>query len=256
MNLKPLITTRLRRTAWLLGRVTLIAIAAGLSVSAAPNADGISKVPPMEFIQARLWKNMRLQDFRLEGIVRTSKAKYPIILRTRGHEMVYEFQDQPLQIRVVMNSEQAVIQKRANSKQKWRTLSGEERKSLVLDSDIAYEDLGLDFMRWENVEVLGTDSIVTLPAWAFEAKPPRGESRYAKARFWISSRHYAFLRVDAYNTRGEVVRRVEVNGVQKIGEAYVIKEMQVSSMIPGRELSRSRTYVEIREGKPGSSGLG
>jgi hypothetical protein len=219
---------------------------------AAPNPKG--EVPPVEYVQARLWKNMRLENFELEGDVRTDKTKYPIILRTKGYEMVYEFRDQPLQIRVVISPENSSIQRRKNSAEPWVTLSDIEKTKKILDSDITYEDLGLEFIRWENVHPLGTDAIKTLPAWAFEATPD-GISRYSKARYWISSEFDAFLRVDAYNKKDQVIKRVEVNGVQKIGQAYVIKEMQISTLIPGRELSSSRTYVEIRTGQAGASGL-
>jgi hypothetical protein len=220
--------------------------------SAAPDPQG--KVPSIEFVQARVWNNMKLQDFKLEGIIRTPKTIYPITLRTKGHELVYEFQDRPLQLRVVISPDASTVEKRSDSKSAWKPVTGKEKTQTILDSDITYEDLCLDFIRWEKVRPLGTDSIKTLPAWAFEATP-NGESRYAKARYWISSEYYAFLRVDAYNAKNQVVKRVEVNGVQQIGKAYVIKEMQVSTLIPGRDISDSRTYIEIRTGKAGSSGI-
>lgn len=60
------------------------------------------------------------------------------------------------------------------------------------------------------------------------------------------------LRVDAFNSQGQVIKRVEINGVMKVGDVYTIKEMMISDMIPGRDLSQSRTYIEIRDAKPGS----
>jgi hypothetical protein len=222
------------------------------TVHASPNPKG--QVPPVEFVQARLWKNMKLADFTLDGVVRTEKTKYPITLRTKGYEMVYEFKDQPMQIRVIINPENSSIERRNNSNEPWKLLSAEEKKHTILDSDIAYEDLCLDFIRWNHVRTLGTDSIKTLPAWAFEATPD-GVSRYSKANYWISSEFSAFLRVDAFNSKNQIVKRVEVNGVQKIGQSYVIKEMMISNLIPGRDISASRTYIEIHTGKENSSNL-
>ncbi len=223
-----------------------------VSLQAEPNPKGV--VPPVDFVQAKIWRNLRLQDFKLEGIVRTEKKVYPIILRTLGREMIYEFQDQPLQVRVVLSPDVTILERRISSKVTWTPVTGKERLNKILDTDMTYEDLGLEFIRWDEIRTLGTDSIKTLPAWAFEAKPP-GISSYAKARYWISSEFFAFLRIDAYNSKNQVVKRVEINGVQKIGNAYVIKEMQLSSIIPGRDLSSSRTYVEIRTGEPGKSGI-
>lgn len=215
----------------------------------APDPEG--KVPPIEFVQGRVWRNMMLQDFKLEGIVRTEKTIYPITLLTRNREMLYIFKSHPLQIHVTITPAASTIEKRSKNGEAWTPVVGEERTRHILDTDITYEDLGLDFIRWDNVKTLGTDSIKTLSAWAFEAEPS-GISAYAKAHYWISSEYYAFLRVDAYNKDNQVVKRVEVNGVQQIKNAYVIKEMQISTLIPGRDISASRTYVEIRTGEPGS----
>lgn len=211
-------------------------------------------VPLPEAMQELLWEHMALSDFKLEGNVRTSKSLHPLVMRTRGREMVYEFQKQPLHVRVVMLESGSLIQRRSKASEAWKAVSGKERLGKILDSDVAYEDLGLDFLRWRQVRALGTDSIKTLAAWAYEAVPAV-MSNYAKARYWISQDHLAVLRVDAYNENGQVIKRVEVNGVMKVGEVYTIKEMQISSVIPGRDLSSSRTYIEIQKASPGS-GLG
>lgn len=234
----------------------LLAVAATLAPlhRAEAGIDREGKVPPVEFVQARMWKNMKLADFRLEGVVRTSKRKYPMVLRTLGYEMIYEFQDQPLQIRVVIDPDSSTVQKRTKSSEPWVTLTDTEKLKTILDSDITYEDLCLDFIRWSHVTPLGTDMIKTLSTWAFEATPD-GPSRYTKACYWISSEYFAFMRVDAYNKQGQVVKRVEVNSVQQIGKAYCIKEMMISNLIPGRDISKTQTWVEIRTGKEGSSGL-
>ncbi|PTY04125.1 outer membrane lipoprotein-sorting protein [Verrucomicrobia bacterium LW23] len=236
-------------------RCTLAAAAALLALStqpllAEPNAKEKDKVPPIEFVQGRIWGNMRMAGFELMGEIRTNSKTYPIILRTKGYEMIYEFQKEPLHIRVVISPEKSVVQKRASAQDKWEDLTGKARLDQILDTDITYEDLGLEFIRWDVVETLGTDSIKTLKSWAFEAKPnPNSPSRFSKARYWISSDYGAFLRVDGYNEKNEVIKRVEVNGVTRVGKAYVIKQMLISNMIPGRSIAKSRTWIDIRDTK-------
>lgn len=219
-------------------------------LGAEPNPD--KPAPPIEYVQARVFRNLKLQDFQLEGVIRSTKSTYPMILRTREREMVYEFKTKPLHIRVVLDPAGAIVERRTGADAPWKSVNGQERLQLIFDSDITYEDLCLDFIRWDKVKPLGSDSIKTLPAWAFEAEPD-GASSYKKVRYWISSEYFAFLRVDGYNAAGQAIKKVEVNGVQKIGQAYVIKEMQVSTLIPGRnDISSSRTYIEVRTGQPGS----
>lgn len=222
-----------------------------LSLRAAP--DPSRPTPPPALVQARVFRNLQLQDFTLDGDLHTQKKTYPIQLKTRAREMVYLFKDQPLQIRVSLDPGSAVVQKRSSSKDAWQTVSGAALKQTILDTDVAYEDLGLSFIFWDNMTGLGCDSIKTLAAWAFEATPPSGfNSLYAKVRYWISSDYFAFLRVDGYNGKGEVIKRVEINGVRKIGQAYVVNEIQISNMVPGTDISSSRTYIDVASGAPGS----
>jgi hypothetical protein len=209
-------------------------------------------IPDPHRLQDVLWQVSKLDDFRLEGFLHTGENKFhPVIMRTKGRLMQFEFKDTPLQIRVRITTYGSAVFKREKSSEPWKLVTGEDRLKPILDSDISYEDIGVDFLRWENIKPIGLDSIMTLKAWAYESKPSE-LSRYAKARFWISADYLAVLRVDAYNTENQIIKRVEVNGVQKVGKCYVIKEMMVSTMIPGRDISKSRTYLEIREAKPGS----
>ncbi|MFZ5806193.1 MAG: outer membrane lipoprotein-sorting protein [Verrucomicrobiota bacterium] len=215
--------------------------------------DPEEKIPPAKNVQHAVWEQMEFKDFKLEGVMKTAKNTYPIVLKTKHREMIFEFQDRDLQIRVELIPTGSIVHKRKKFGEPWMKLSGKQKTETILDSDIAYEDLGVDFLRWENVKPLGADSIKTLDAWAYQARPS-GVSRYAKADYWISSDYLAVLRVDAYNSKDQVVKRVEVNGVQKVPNTnlYVIKEMMIASIIPGRDLSKSKTFIEIYEAKPGS----
>ncbi len=233
----------------------LICMGVGFESRLQADPDESQKIPEPEVMQRAVWDNMRLRDFTLRGNLRVddgeNKVLHPILLKTMGRKMVYEFLEQPLQIRVQLTPSGSIIDRRSGPEAKWEMVSGPERLQSILDSDVAYEDLGVDFLRWSKVKPLGMDSIKTLKAWAYEAEPP-ALSSYSKARYWISADYLSILRVDAYNAEGEVIKRVGVNGVMRVGDSYVIKEMMISSMIPGRDLSSSRTYIQIKDAEPGS----
>jgi hypothetical protein len=215
-----------------------------------------SQVPPIAFVQGMIWKRLDLADFTLNGTVRCDKTKkrYPIVLRTKGHELVYEFQDQPLQIRVQLNPGAFTIEKRTSSSGSWTNLSTSDMTKTVLDTDITYEDLVVDFVNWDDIQPLGTDSIKTLPAYVFEAKPGASDhSRFSSVRFWVSKQYWAFLRVDGINAKGQTVKRVEVQDVMPIGKFYVFKEMKVANMVPDKDdIASSTTFIDISDGKEGS----
>ncbi|MGD9897106.1 MAG: outer membrane lipoprotein-sorting protein [Candidatus Methylacidiphilaceae bacterium] len=216
--------------------------------SSAP--DPAKPCPPLEFLQGRFWRNFRLQDFALHGVIESERETYPIQLILHDRKMTYEFQNPPFQIRVEIQPEQSIVERRRQKREPWQPVAGRARMGPILDTDITYEDLCLDFMRWDRTQPLGTDHVKTLTAWAFDAVPPHGTSAYAKVRYWIAAEYYALLRADGYNGAGELIKRLEVNGVQRIGEAYVIKEMQISSFDPKKDGSSSRTYINIRRGEP------
>jgi len=217
------------------------------------------KVPSIAYVQAMIWKRLDLADFTLTGVVKSdnNKKQYPIKLLTKGHELVYEFQDQPLQIRVQLNPGSFSVQKRSSSSAPWADVTAAEMSKSILNTDITYEDLGIDFVNWDDIEPLGTDMIKTLDAYVFEAKPgPTDHSRYAAVRFWVSKQYWAFLRIDGLNAKEQTVKRVEVQNVMEIGDVhkfYVFKEMKVANMEPDKDdIAKSTTYIDIDGGTEGS----
>jgi len=217
---------------------------------------GKSKEPPIAYVQGMIWKRLNLADFELTGVVRNDRTKksYPIVLRTRGHTLVYEFQNQPLQIRVLLDPAKFTVEKRSSATGSWSPVSGAEMSKSILDTDITYEDLGIEFVNWDDVTPLGTDAIKTLPAYVFEAKPgPNDHSRFAAVRYWVSSQYWAFLRVDGLNAKEQTVKRVEVQDVMQIGKFNVFKEMKVATMVPDRnDIASSTTFIDIHDGHEGS----
>ncbi|MCE0483080.1 MAG: outer membrane lipoprotein-sorting protein [Methylacidiphilales bacterium] len=225
--------------------------------AALPDPATKDKVPPIAIVQAMIWKRLDLADFTLTGSVRSDKTKisYPITLRTKGHELVYEFNNQPLQIRVQLNPGSVVVEKRASPSGSWAPITAADRAKAIFGTDVTYEDLGIDFVNWDDIQPLGTDNIKTLDAYVFEAKPgPNDHSRFASVRFWVSKQYWTFLRIDGVNAKGQTVKRVEVQNVMKVADKYyVFKEMKVATMAPDKDdIASSTTFIDIDDGKEGS----
>jgi hypothetical protein len=203
-----------------------------------------------------IWKRLDLADFTLNGVLRSNKAKerYPIRLLTKGHELVYEFLDQPLQIRVKLDPGAFTVERRTSDSTPWTPVPASRMGDAILGTDITYGDLALDFINWDDVEPVGLDSIKTLSAYVFDAIPgPQDHSPFAKVRFWVSTQYWAFLRIDGLNSAGQTVKRVEVQDVMTIGKYTVFKEMKVAAMDPQRnDIAESTTFVDITDGKEGS----
>jgi hypothetical protein len=235
---------------------TLASLAAPVWADTLPDPATIKDTKPVAFVQAMIWKRLELADFALTGTVKSDKTKkqYPLKLLTKGHEMVYEFQDQPLQIRVQIDPGTSTVQTRSSSSAAWANVPAADMSKPILDTDISYEDLGLDFVNWDDIQPLGTDTIKTLDAYVYEAKPSlKDHSRFAAVRFWVSKQYWAFLRVDGLNDKEQTVKRVEVQNVMQLGNFTVFKEMKVANMEPDKDdIAKSTTYIDIQDGKQGS----
>lgn len=237
--------------------VTLGCLPASAVADTLPDPATKKDVLPVNLVIARIYQRLDLADFTLTGSVRSDKTKkkYPIKLLTKGHEMVYEFQDQPLQIRVELNPGAFTLERRTSSTDTWTTVPTSDLGKSIFNTDITYGDLNLDFINWDDVEPLGTDTIKTLDAYVFEAKPgPNDHSPFAAVRFWVSKQYWAFLRIDGLNAKEQTVKRVEVQDVMTVAGKYsVFKEMKVANMQPDKDdIAKSTTYIDIDDGKEGS----
>jgi outer membrane lipoprotein-sorting protein len=236
-------------------------LAAGVSlpVVAGTLPDPATKkdVPPFTFVSARISTRLDLADFKLDGTVRSDKThkSYPVLLLTKGHEMVYKFSDPPLQIRVEIDPGSFSLKRRTADSGAWTTVPDSDMGKPILGTDITYGDLNLDFINWDAQEPLGTDTIKTLDAYVFQATPgPKDHTPFAAVRYWVSKQYWAFLRIDGLNAKGQTVKRVEVQDVMTIADKYtVFKEMKVSAMAPDKEdIATSTTYIDIADGTQGS----
>jgi hypothetical protein len=213
-------------------------------------------VPPIALVEANIYRRLDLADFTLDGSVKSDKThkSYPIKLLTKGHEMVYEFQDQPLQIRVQLNPGAFTLEKRSSDSAAWAAVPSSDMGKAIFDTDITYGDLALDFVNWDDITPMGTDNIKTLDAYVFDAKPGKGDySPFPTVRFWVSKVYWAFLRIDGLNAKGQTVKRVEVQDVMQIGKYSVFKIMKVANMAADKnDIATSTTIIQIDDGKEGS----
>ncbi|MDL5056943.1 outer membrane lipoprotein-sorting protein [Geitlerinema calcuttense] len=211
--------------------------------------DKTAAIPSMEFVMARLWKNFSMADATMTGILRTPSKTYPMEMRTKDREILMLVPEANLSVQIAFSSSTTSVKRGDGQGRNLKALTAREQKAPILDTDISYEDLALSFLNWPDIREVGVDSVKTLPAYVYDVDAPAGQSAYASVRFWVSSQYFALIRVDAKDKNGQTIKRVEVNGVQRVGDAWVVKEMQVSTFHPGRTSSKSRTYLEIRQVK-------
>ena len=219
------------------------------SPSASQDQDEITPTPRQ--MQNFLWRTLVMKDLKLKGQVQSGEKKIPIIVRTKDRLLQFEFQDRPLQIRVRFAPEGSLIQRRKKSDGEWQVVTGAEKTQSVAGTDLAYEDLGIDFLRWPDPQPKGEDSVMMLDCWVYEVDPPV-ESNYAKVRYWISKGYKTMIRADGLNAKGQPIKRFTFNSVIEAEDTVVIGEMKVAKLTPGTDLSVTRTYVQVDTVEKGS----
>ncbi|NCY21478.1 outer membrane lipoprotein-sorting protein, partial [bacterium] len=157
--------------------------------------------PTPRQMQNFLWRTLVMKDLRLRGQVQSGNSKIPLLIRTKERLLQFEFQDRPLQIRVRFAPEGSLIQKRGKADGEWEVVTGAEKTKAVAGTDLAYEDLGIDFLRWPDPQPKGDDNVMMLDCWVYEVVPPV-QSNYAKVRYWISKGYKAMIRADGLNSQG------------------------------------------------------
>ena len=235
---------------------TLALVSSALRADTLPDPSTKKDVPPIALVEANIYRRLDLADFTLNGSVKSDKThkSYPLKLLTKGHEMVYEFQDQPLQIRVELDPGSFTLQRRTSDSAPWTSIPSSDMGKPIFDTDITFGDLALDFVNWDDIQPMGTDNIKTLDAYVFDAKPGKNDySPFPTVRFWVSKLYWAFLRIDGLNAKGQTVKRVEVQDVMQIGKYSVFKIMKVANMAADKnDIAISTTIIQIDDGKEGS----
>ena len=212
---------------------------------------GIPENPTPRQMQNFRWRTLVMKDLILKGRVQSGERKLPVVVRTRDRMIQFEFQDRPLQIRVRFAPEGSLIQMRPKPDADWQVVTGVEKTKAVAGTDLAYEDLGIDFLRWPDAKLTGQDNVMMLDCWVYEANPPV-ESNYAKVRYWISKTYLTMIRADGLNAKGQAIKRFTFNSVIEAEDTVVIGEMKVASLTPGTDVSASRTFVQIDKVEKGS----
>lgn len=193
---------------------------------------------------ARARAGLNFQPTSLAGHLRTAKARHPLRLTADGNTLVYELTDARLAWRVTFRPAGAELAERGRNGT-YTPVPPARRDDVVLGSDLVPQDLTLDFLFWPNASPQGTDTLKTRRCFVYEVRPPAGGGRFDRVRLWLDAAGAALLRADAYNAQGQCIKRFEVNSVQQIDNAWIIREFQVSTMMPDRNLSKSRTYLTL-----------
>jgi hypothetical protein len=128
----------------------------------------------------------------------------------------------------------------------------DDLKEPILSSDLSYEDIIDDFFQWDQQSLVGTDKVDGVNCQILESKPGKdGHSTYGSVRSWIDDRRLVPLRVEKYDTSGQLLRRIDTTRVVADAGHHIPANLEVSgarpgssTLLDGSRISHNVTYTE------------
>lgn len=111
----------------------------------------------------------------------------------------------------------------------------------MLDTDMTWLDLTLDFLWWPTARFDGQENVLDRPCDVVLVSPPVPLPGCSAVRLCIESRIHCLMRVEQLDDRGRVTRRMSVRSLKKFRDRWLIREMDVEAT--GSEL-RTRFRVD------------
>ncbi len=142
----------------------------------------------------------------------------------------------------------------------------------IKGTELTWNDLSLSFLWWPGGTVVGRDNVrgrdcyvVEVPtppqagiiqpaltkqdsATATPATKTAASNAIASVRLWIDDRLVVLIQMEEYDASGKLIRRLSVKNFKKIGDVWMIKNMDIR-----RYPSRHRTQIRIEEVVSGST---
>lgn len=110
----------------------------------------------------------------------------------------------------------------------------DDLKKPLFASDLSYEDAIDNFFTWNQQAITGTETIDGRNCQILESKPGKAEhSIYGSVRSWIDVRRLIPLRVEKYDTSGQLLRRIDTTRVITDVGRHIPADLTVSSARPG-----------------------
>jgi hypothetical protein len=184
------------------------------------------------------------QQINLQGQLRQNDTVIPFRLVQNGPTVRYMFSNPEEVLQLQLGEDQSRLDQ--ISKDGLEKVRPAEFDHRIRGTDLTYEDLALRFLYWPNAQLLGTETIRSGNCWKLELRPPAGQSQYSRVVVWVHKNSGALMRMEAYDSKGQLLKRFEAVSAQKIQDRWYLKQMRIETFQPGTNHVQSRTYLEIK----------
>lgn len=185
------------------------------------------------------------QQIDLHGQLRQDEIVVPFQLIQSGSIVRYIFSNPDQSLQLQLGEKESRLDE--ISKEGIEKVRPAQFDRKIRGTNVTYEDLALKFLYWPNPKLLGTETIQTGNCWKLALRPPSNQSQYSQVIVWINKNNGALMRLEGYDSKGELAKRFEVVSAQKIEDRWFLKVMRIEMFQPGTNHVQSRTYLEINK---------
>jgi hypothetical protein len=115
----------------------------------------------------------------------------------------------------------------------------------IAGSDLTYEDLSMRFLYWPNPSIEAEEKVGLFDCWKIRVDNPGNDGAYRTVYVWVSKKHGAFVKVQGFDRRGNIVKEFKVEDVMKLKDgSYTLRKMEVASYANKRVSGRSELTFE------------
>lgn len=212
--------------------------------SSAPPSEAARQLPPARFLLDQLLSRLPDQPVALQGTLHGpagGKLRVDMDILARGPEAhgryrIADFFGAP--------AAQLEIRRPPHAPPVIRIETGApphsvQTPSLNLNlpgSDLLWMDLTLGFLWWKDGKTIGLQELRGQSCYVVDLFSPNpAQDRYAAVRLWIDQVHGMLIQAEAQDPVGNLLRRVTIKSFRKIGEHWMIKDLEIRTLPDNRK---------------------
>jgi hypothetical protein len=191
-------------------------------------------------------RSYALQNHKMNGQLRddaTGRTE-PLTLTMKNQVMRFLFTNPPKEIvHLDLNTSPATLyQVRAGGSAQ---VEGDQFAASVRGMAFNYEDLSLRFLYWPRPQLMGEGRVSAQKCWIVRVTNPGKDGPYYVVDIYVHQGSGGAAKMEAYDRNSKVVKRYQVNKVQKVDNATVLKELKIETVNPFNGEIKGRTYMTL-----------
>jgi hypothetical protein len=187
-----------------------------------------------------------LQNHKMNGRLRddaTGRVE-PLTLTMENRVMRFLFMNEPKEIvHLDLSTEPATFyQVRAGGSAQ---VQGNQYGSSVRGMAFNYEDLSLRFLYWPRPQFMGEGRVSGQKCWIVRVTNPGTDGPYYVVDIWVHKGSGGAAKMVAYDRNSKVIKKYNVNSIQKVDDTTVLKELKIETLNPFNGEIKARTYMTL-----------